>query len=350
MSNFHQILAEIIDKIEIDTNFTVAHPDYDALELTPDVIAKLHQALPQIRAKYLTTQVQEYLYDIYFSHSVRSLQELKIAEQQPVQLKNNIVNGIDIHFQEQLRQSNTGVGYLDSNWQVFAETEDRELVVVKDGLHLHIDRQRHLDLDLAHVSIGSTIPIYLPPSLIGEDTYIIVGNAGTPATSTPNSAVKLLELYFNFTPTAAVEIAAQLTHELNRLKIPFQFAILHDPVLFHRYDAGTLRLSQAGYLAIQPVLAKIHQAHQAEFSANVPLFSKQLAPGLGLAEVPSTAASFGMQRCELVAKGLIAAIDRNRTAPSDKFRLVQQEWTVAGLDLLQPYLNPFPSDRYNFAL
>jgi hypothetical protein len=347
MSNFPQILAEIIDKIEIDTNFTVAHPDYEPRELTPDVIAKLHQALPQIRAKYLTTQVQEYLYDIYFSHSEMSLDELKIAEQQPVQLKNNIVNGIDIHFHEQLRQSNTGEGYLDSNWQVIAETEDRELVVVKDGLQLHIDRQRHLDPDLAHVSIGSTIPIYLPPSLVGEDTYIIVGNAGTPATSTLNSGVKLLELYFNFTPAAAVEIAAQLTHELNRLKIPFQFAILHDPLLFHRYDAGTLRLSQSGYLAIQSVLAKIHQTHQAEFSANVPLFSKQLAPGLGLAEVPSAAASFGMQRCELVAKGLIAAIDR-RTA-ADKFELVQQEWTVAGLDLLQPYLNPLPLDCYNFA-
>jgi HopA1 effector protein family len=349
MSNFHQILAEIINKIEIDANFTVAHPDYEALEIDPDVIEKLHQALPQIRAKYLTNQVQEYLYDIYFSHSSIGLQELEIAEQQPIQLKNNIVNGIDIHFYEQLRQSNTGEGYLDFNWQVVGETEDRELVVVKDGLHLHIDRQRYLDPDLEHVTIGSTIPIYLPPSLVGEDTYIIVGNAGTPTASTLNSGVKLLELYFNFTPAAAVEIAAQLTDELNRLKIPFQFAILHDPALFYRYDAGTLRLSQSGYLAIQPLLAQIHQAHQAEFSANVPLFSKQLAPGLGLAEVPTAPSSFGRQRCELVAKGLIAAMEQNRTAAADKFELIQQEWTVAGLDLLQPYLNPLPLDCYNFA-
>jgi HopA1 effector protein family len=349
MLNFPQILAEIIDKIEIDDNFTVAHPDYEALELDPDVVAKLHQALPQIRSKYLTTQVQEYLYDIYFSHSLMSLQEQEIADQQAVQLKNNIVNGIDIHFHEQLRQSNTGDGYLDSNWQVVAETEERELVVVKDGLHLHVDRQRYLDPDLEHVTIGSTIPIYLPPSLVGEDTYIIVGNAGAPTASTLNSGVKSLELYFNFTPAAAVEIAAQLTQELNKLKIPFQFAILHDPVLFHRYDAGTLRLSQSGYLAIQPVLSTIHQAHQAEFLANVPLFTKQLAPGLGLAEVPTVPGSFGMQRCELVAKGLVAAMYQDRTAAADKFKLVQQEWTVAGLDLLQPYLNPLPLDCYNFA-
>jgi HopA1 effector protein family len=349
MSNFHQILTEIIEKIEIDANFTVAHPDYEALELTPDAIEKLHQSLPQIRSKYLTTQVQEYIYDIYFSHSALSLQELKIAEQQAIQLTNNMVNGIDIHFYEQLRQSNTGDGYIDSNWQVVAETEDRELVVVKDGLHLHVDRQRYLDPDLAHVTIGSTIPIYLPPSLVGEDTYIIVGNAGIPKTYTSNSGVKSLELYFNFTPDAAVEIAAQLTHKLNRLKIPFQFAILHDPALFYRYDPGTLRLSQTGYLAIQPVLAQLYQAHQAEFSANVPLFSKQLAPGLGLAEVPLLPGSFGMQRCELVAKGLIAAIEQDRTATSDKFELIQQQWTMAGLDLRQPYLNPLPSDCYDFA-
>ena len=348
MSNSHQILAEIIDKIEIDENFTVAHPDYEALELDSDAIAKLHQAPPQIRSKYLTTQVQEYLYDIYFSHSSIGLQELEIAEQQPVQLANNIVNGVDIHFYEQLRQSNTSIGYLDSNWQVVAETEDRELVVVKDGLHLHLDRHRYLDTDLAHVTIGSTIPIYLPPSLVGEDTYIIVGNAGKPTATTPNSGVKFLELYFNFTPAAAVEVSAQLTHELNRLKIPFQFAILHDPLLFHRYDPGTLRLSQSGYLAIQPVLTQIHQAHQAEFSAHVPLFSKQLAPGLGLAEIPTAASGFGMQRCGLVAKGLVAAMAQDRTAAADKFQLIQQEWTIAGLDLLQPHLNPSPSDCYNF--
>jgi HopA1 effector protein family len=357
MSNFYQILTEIIAKIEIlhgrgsanDANFTVAHADYEAQELTPDVIEKLHQAAPQIRSKYLTTQVQEYLYDIYFSHSELSLQELEIAKRQPIQLTNNIVNGIDIHFYEQLRQSNTGEGYLDSNWQVVAETEDRELVVVKDGLHLHIDRHRYLDPDLAYVTIGSTIPIYLPPSLVGEDTYIIVGNAGTPKVHKPNSGEKFLELYFNFTPDAAVAISTQLTHELNRLKIPFQFAILHDPVLFHRYDAGTLRLSQAGYLAIKPVLTQLHKLQQAEFSVNVPLFSKQLAPGLGLAEVPTAPGSFGMQRCELVAKGLIAAIEQDRTTATDKFELIQQQWTIAGLDLRQPYLNPLRSDCYDFA-
>jgi hypothetical protein len=38
-----------------------------------------------------------------------------------------------------------------------------------------------------------------------------------------------------------------------------------------------------------------------------------------------------------------------RTATSDKFELIQQEWTVAGLDLLQPYLNFLPLDCYNFA-
>jgi hypothetical protein len=349
MSNFHQTLTEIIEKIEIGANFTVAHPEYEPLELTPDIIEKLHQSSPQIRSKYLITQVQEYIYDIYFSHSALSLQELAILERQPVQLTNNIINGIDLHFSEQLRQSNTGAGYLDSNWQVVAETEDRELVVVKDGLHLHIDRERYLDSDLAHVTIGSTIPIYLPPSLIGKDTYIIVGNAGKPKAHPPNSAVKSLELYFNFTPDAAVEIAAQLTHELNRLKIPFQFAILHDPALFHRYDAGTLRLSQAGYRAIQPLLTQLHQAHQAEFSAHVPLFSKQLASGLGLAELP-TDGSFGIQRCELVAKGLIAAMEQDRTATTDKFELIQQQWTMAGLDLLQPYLDPLRSDCYDFAV
>jgi HopA1 effector protein family len=357
MSNFLQILAEIVEKIEIvglvtpaeNQNFTVRHPDYPPLEFQPETIAKLEQISPQLQAKYLTSQVQNYLYDIYFSHSLMSLEELVVAGQQPRQIKNNIINGIDIDFCQRLEQSNTSNGYFDFDWQVIAETETGELIVVKDGLHLHIDRQRHLAQNLQQTAIGDTIPIYLPPNLVGQDTYIIVGNAGTPnaVQSRSDEEVKLVQLYFNFTPDAAVEIAHKLTHELNTLNIPFQFAILHDPALFYRYDPGTLWLPQAGYLEMQTVLTQIYQVYQAEFSPNVPLFSKQLAPGLGIAEIPATPGTFGMQRCELLAEALLAVMEQDLTLTADKLSLIRQELTTAGIDWLRPYLNPTALDCYN---
>ena len=336
MLNFSQTILEIVDKIEIEQKFSVRHPDYPPLELKPDLITRIERISPQLQAKYLIIQVQNYLYNIYFSHSSMSIQELDVIAKQLTPTKNNIINGIDIELCLRLQQSNTSNGYIDPDWQVVAETND-ELIVVKDGLHLHIDRQQYLP-KLQQADIGDLIPNYLPHNLVGRDTYIAVGNLGSP------DRAKSVEIYFNFTPNAAVAIAQKLTSELNRLSIPFQFAILHDPALFYRYDAGTLWLPQTGYLAVQTVLAEIYQAHQAEFTPDVPLFTKQLAPGLGIAEVSNTPSSFGMQRCQLLAIGLLTAMKQGKTLASDKLDTIRNEFATAGIDWMQPDLHPSASD------
>jgi hypothetical protein len=350
MSVFQQILAEIAEKIQVAQNFTVSHPNYPPRELRPEIIDRFKQTSPQLQRKYLTLQVQNYLYDIYFSHSLMSIAETTIAAQTRIQSGNNKIDGIDINFYQQLQRSNSSTGYFDPDWQIVAQTEAGELIVVKDGLHLHIDRDRHLHRDVTQSDIGSIVPIYLPHNQVGRDTYVIIGNLGTPA-HLPEIAAGAsisVRVYFNFTSDAAVSISARLTERLNQLGIPFQFNILHDPTLFDRYDAGTLWLTQTSYLEIQTVLAEIYQAHQAEFSADIPLFTKQLASGLGIAEVPtgSDSLSFGMHRCGLLATGSISAMTPEPLATSDKLSLIYREFTAAAIDLQQPYLNPGSIDRY----
>jgi HopA1 effector protein family len=331
MSYFQQVLTEIVEKVAIDPDFTISHPDYPALTTNPETIAKLHQLSVELQAKYLIAQVQNYLYDIYFSHSLIRSQELDTAAQQHRDVKNNMIDGIDIDFYPRLQQSNTSSGYFDPGWEIIAPTDRGELIAVKNGLHLHLDPQHHLSSE-SDRAVGAIVPIYLPSNLVGRDTYIAIGNAGLPDSES-------IQIYFNFTPDAAVEIARALTIELNKLGIPFQFAILHDPALFHRYDAGTLELSQSHYQLVQPVLAEIYQTYQAAFSTPVPLFSKQLAPGLGLVETPTNLDTFGMDRCHLVATGLVLAIDRGQTSSAEKLHLIEQEFGSAGVNLQQPHLN-----------
>ena len=340
MSIFQQIFVEIIEKIEIDENLIIHHADYPRLELKLDAIDRLKQLPPQLQAKFLIAQIQTYLYDIYFSHSLMSCKEIEAEIQQPSQIKNNIIDGVDVDFLRQLQQHNTSSGYIDRDWQVVAETENNELIVVKDGLHLHINRQLHLPKDVQEVAIGAAIPIYLPHNLVGQDTYIMVGNYGSPDRD------RSVQIYFNFTPDVALAIAQKLTCELNRLGIPFQFAILHNPAIFYRYDTATLWLSQASYIELKTFLVEIYQVHKAEFSPNVPLFSKQLAPGLGIAEVPTTG-TFGMQWCELLATGLLAAMEQDRTSTADKLSSIHQVLMNAGIDWQQPYLNPAAVDNYS---
>lgn len=344
--SFHQILAEIVEKTQVDPNFIVYHADFPPLELRSDILDRLQRIPAQLQSKYLTMQVQNYLYHLYFTYSTRNLHESEIATQQSARIKNNLNDGVDIDFYQRLQQSNCSRGYLDPDWQVVAWTEAGEAIVVKDGLHLHINPQRHLPPDGERAEVGASVSIYLPPNLVDRDTYIIVGNAGTPVASAIDPDHPVVQIYFNFTPDAAVAIAQTLSHQLNELGMPFQLAILHDPALFYRYDGATLWLSQVNYLATQNLLRDIYLASQTAFATSVPLFTKQLAPGLGLAEVPTTASSFGMQRCELIAIGLVTALDRRLTSATDKLQIVGEYYAKAGIDLHQPYLNPQTIDRY----
>jgi HopA1 effector protein family len=331
MLDLQSVLTEIVEKITIDPDFTISHPDYPPLVTNPETFGKLQQLAVELQQKYLVDQVQNYLYDIYFRHSQMSNQELDLTAREDRAVKNNMIDGIDIDFYPRLMQSNTSRGYFDPDWEIIAETVRGELIVLKNGLHVHINPHQHLS-PAADRTIGAVVPVYLPPNLVGQDTYIAVGNAGVPDSES-------IEIYFNVTPDAAVEICRTLTIELNKLEIPFQFAILHDPALFHRYDAGTLTLCQVDYQLVRPVLAEIYQTHQAAFAAPVPLFSKQLAPGLGLVEIPTSSDDFGRHRCHLLATGLVVAINQGQTTAAAKLESIEQEFEAAAVNLQQPYLN-----------
>jgi hypothetical protein len=348
MSIFEQALIDIIEKIQIDENFNVRHPDYPPLEIESESTAdrsmpapnKSRQIPPHLQTKFLTLQTKTYLHDIYFTHTLKTIKDLEIAAQIPSKIENDNSEDIDPKFYRRLQASNSSHGYIDTDWQILSNLDLDRSIVVKDGLHLHIDRQQHLPQEFRQAAIDDLVSIYLPHNLVGIDTYIIIGNAGKP------DPLPSIELYFNFTPDAAVSIAASLTRDLNKLEIPFQFAILHHPELFDRYDGGTLRLPQTAYHSIQGLLAEIYQVHQAEFSANVPIFTKPLAPGLGLAEVPIGAGEFGLERCQIIATGLLAAMEQNHSLTAEKLATLRLELVKAKIDLSQPYLNPGGIDRY----
>ncbi len=348
-------LTEIINKVKIDPSiargFSLSHIDYPPVEFEPDLIARFQKISPDLQAKYFKLQVQNYLHDLYFDHSLLNIQELTIQAQNIHQIKNNIVDGIDIDFHQRLQKSNTSNGYLDPNWHVVGETDDGMLVVTKDGLNLHIDRKQHLPKDRKKATPGDIVSIYLPNNLVGRDTYIMVGNFSAPnlLSTDRGQPEQLVELYFNFTPDAAVEIGQKLTRGLNKLGIPFQFAVLHNPHLFYRYDSGKLLLSQAAYLSARTILVDIYRSHQANFNPQIPLFTKQIAPGLGIAEVPNgepNPVSFGKHRCELLAAGLVEMAQQDRASLSHQLSMIEQHLTAAGIDPLQPYLNPESVDVY----
>jgi hypothetical protein len=339
-----EVLEDLVHHLEIGTEFEISHRRYKPLELPPHVLARYLQLPASYRHKYLSQQLRDYLYDIYFSGE----QPLaKAPEPDEIShLKNDQVRGLNLAFYEQLHRSNHGTGYFDPGWRVVRVSKQR-LVVQKDGLSLRIEPINEAIAKPCSPSvdqpirIGTEVAIHLPKNQIETGFYLAIGNAGLVSDQQP-----AVEICFNINPAGAIALMEAVTQLLNALAIPFSFKVLSDPADYGRYDAGVLQIERVHYAIVQPILQQIYQQGRSYFSPMVPLFTKPLAPGLSLAEVPETdSKDFGIHRCQILAIALLAA-RKAGDSPKDCVMRIKQAFSARGIDLQRPYLNPNAEDIY----
>jgi hypothetical protein len=79
---------------------------------------------------------------------------------------------------------------------------------------------------------------------------------------------------------------------------------------------------------------------------SVPLFTKKLRNGVGLAEEPNTGESFGMHRCRLTAEGIVEAWYRGDQTIQGRMQAVNARFAFNNLKLEKPYLNPGSQDLF----
>ena len=202
-------------------------------------------------------------------------------------LENNTRLGVDIAFYEQLHSCNGGTGYFDPGWYVVRQESDRTFAVTKGGLTLRIQPEKHLQL-AEKPAVGELVAIRMPRDLVQSGFYVAVGNAGMRSNSHPDRKPEIVRIYFNFSPEGAVAVMASLTRELNDISIPFHFKTLYNPDEYKRHDSGVLYFEKSNYEAVRQVLESVYAETKAHFNTDVPLFTKFLAPGVGLAEEPDS--------------------------------------------------------------
>ncbi|OLT60254.1 hypothetical protein BJP37_15700 [Moorena bouillonii PNG] len=82
----------------------------------------------------------------------------------------------------------------------------------------------------------------------------------------------------------------------------------------------------------------------------VPLFTKQLLPGLALSEEPdykfTPKEDFGMNRCQIVANALLEAWLQGHDSPEGRMNFILHNFSLLGIDLKRPYLNANSKDIY----
>ncbi|WP_013321440.1 T3SS effector HopA1 family protein [Gloeothece verrucosa] len=350
-ANLRDALADIVYQIEIKSDFSICHPLYKPLEIDEEARERFQKLPEPMQQKYLGLQLRGFLYGIYYNGSLKASLALDTdAQNLPQDLENNTVLGMDVAFYEQLDQSNKGSGYFDAGWQVLREETDGSLAVTKGGLRLHIQRDKHLQPEQKMAVVGDRVKIKLPKNRVQSGFYMAVGNEGfsrAEETQLPDATVRV---YFNFSPDGAAAVMACVTEQLNERKIPFSFKVLYNPKDYQRHDSGVLYFDKQDYQTVREILAAIYQETQTYFKPEIPLFTLELAKGLGLAEEPahrfSEQESFGTHRCQIIANGLLAAWYQSDNSPEGRMKAILEQFAGLGIDLERPYLNGGSEDVY----
>jgi hypothetical protein len=312
------------------------------------------QSLPlELQNKYRNQQLQSFLYGIYYNGSLRKAlapeaDSMGLAPHQ--NLENNTYLGVDLGFYEQLHKSNRGEGYFDLGWRVVKQESDGSLAVTKDGLTLHIERERHLPPEQQSAVVSDVVAIRLPRNRVQNGFYMAVANAGPSGRSNSDGESQIVRIYFNLSPEGALAVMSAITGQLNEITIPFSFKALYNPSDYERFDSAVLYFEKSKYEAVRQVLQTVYAEERSHFRIEVPLFTKFLAPGLALAEEPnhrfSTQESFGTHRCQIVAKGLLEAWQNGDDSPENRMACILQNFSLLGIDLKHTYLNANSEDIY----
>ena len=340
-------LQDIADHVQIQSNFCISHPAYKPFEIPAEGAVRFQRLPLELQNQYLSLQLQSFLYGIYYNGSMRIALAIDASSPNPAlhqNLENNTFLGVDLEFYDLLHRSNHGKGYFDSDWQVLRQEADSSLAVTKGGLTLHIEREKHLQPVEQLAAEDDLVAIRMPRNLIQNGFYMAVSNAGS------DTHPQTVRVYFNLSPEGAVTIMEKLTRQLNEITIPFTFKVLYNPSDYGRYDSGVLYFERSNYEVVWQVLRSIYVEARSYFRAEVPLFTKLLAPGLSLAEEPNckfaAVESFGMNRCQIVANGLLEARQKGDESIECRMAFIFQHFSLLGIDWQRAYLNANSEDIY----
>lgn len=347
-------LRAIASDIEISDNFCIRHPSFEKFALSSDVVARFQRNPVQLQQKYYALLLRNFIFGIYFNASLQNIlskQELKRVTGIYAlhhNLENNSILGIDEELRAQLHEHNHGVGYYDFGWEVLRLEPDASLAVIKGGLTMYAD-SNHLYKNTPAPKRGDYISIWLPKNRLQNGYYIAVSNCGQPEYGN-NIDNGLSRIYFNITLEGAVPLIDSLTTALNEEEIPFSYYVLCHPAAFGRYDSCILEFEKQDYLTIRKILQTVYSQHQSYFLPEIPLFTKFLAPGLGVAEQPQqnlvNNESFGMNRCQIIANALLESWQQGEKSIERKMQIIENSFKEAGIDLQHPYLNSNSADIY----
>jgi len=254
----------------------------------------------------------------------------------------------DPHFVQRLSAANTGRDRWEGGWTVRRNEPSGQLLVEKGGRLRLLWPGEFVAREVATAAPrpGTVVTIFAPRgSLTFQPGFYFAFGETLPDQIEEQ---RVLRFYWNVDAEQVPELIHRLTRTLNRFQVPFRLKCLTNPAAFARIDAAVLYVGRRYYAITRRLLEAEYAALAQALQPETPLFTKELAPGLGFAEDPADGQSFGMSRCRIVAEGIWSAFCQGSQAPEIRLRETAAQFARYGLSFERPYLNPGGVDRYAF--
>ncbi len=167
-----------------------------------------------------------------------------------------------------------------------------------------------------------------------------------------SQAAGVVRCYWSLRSEGAATLVERLTGALNEAGVAFRLKVIADPEGYRRCDAGVLYTLAPQFERLAPIVADTHHRIERWLRPASPALTKPLAPGLALAEDPGVGAgagaeSFGMNRCRLLAEGIVDAAERGAGSVAERMEVVAAHFAQVQVSLEEPYLRPGSVDSYN---
>jgi hypothetical protein len=137
-----------------------------------------------------------------------------------------------------------------------------------------------------------------------------------------------------------------LTARLNASGAPFRLKVGNHPHRLDRCDAAVLYLGADTFTVMRDMLRDAAVELTPRLRPQVPFFTLEMLPGVGLAEDDEAGLSFGLRRCELLADAIVRAHERGIARAHAKLAAVAEDFAAAGVEIDAPYLEPSLAGRH----
>lgn len=312
---------------------------FDAVSIESPVRYSLHgqpRDLSQMRGEARTNLVQTLETDLYVRLYTRPSAGTAVAD----------YLGQRDHVSA-LSAANNGRGSWEPGWRVGeVDEEDGRVAVTKDAITFWVDPSTGIRTATGRAAPGDWCRVLVAKELrnLMPGFYFAIGDGDQ--ADTRDRPEPLVRFYWNLTAAGAAPYMAAATQTLNATSVPFRTKVLTDPASYVRADGGVLYLERRFFHRVRAALLQIHAAVAQYLRPEVPMFTKALAPGLGLAEDPGGGMSFGQSRCRAIASGLWDAFAAGAQDRETRLQIVGQALTAAGVDVDRPWLEKGSADMY----